>query len=220
MMGFRSANMAYLLVLFVCSSLLSRLVWAEYSELLTIRNTPMPNFLNFDFEFSHFEEIETLGKSDSFNFINFGHFPRDLAILYRRFGLKSLSFSLSQGHQIAKDLLPKGLLAVIEFQNELSSSHEEKSRLKSFFGVLSGMFCSSSLNRDFEHFLSRPSTAFGINRPYVIRLSREAVCTENLTPWIKQLPCHSQVISYIRCMNGNCFIVRLGFVVESLRDVR
>ncbi|RKP23016.1 Gpi16 subunit, GPI transamidase component-domain-containing protein [Syncephalis pseudoplumigaleata] len=60
--------------------------------------------------------------------------------------------------------------------------------------ALAGVFCASLNFIDATHTVA-PQLAFkqqaGLELRYGL-LPRESVCTENLTPWIKQLPCQSQ----------------------------
>jgi phosphatidylinositol glycan class T len=70
------------------------------------------------------------------------------------------------------------------------------SQWKGLTGMLSGIFCASmeqmsiSVTAEPKYSFQSETMATGIR--YSI-LPREAVCTENLTPWIKLLPCRNKV---------------------------
>ena len=83
------------------------------------------------------------------------------------------------------------------------------SQWKSLTNTLSGLFC-ASLNFIDETITTEPtlsfrssssaSSSFENNNDIVLRygsLPHESVCTENLTPWLKLLPCKSKVSLYI-----------------------
>ncbi len=84
--------------------------------------------------------------------------------------------------------------------------HRVDALWKGLTGTLSGMFCASleqmkitvtgSPTYCFKHegnnnFAKNQSTD-SVRLRYSV-LPREAICTENLTPWIKMLPCRSKV---------------------------
>lgn len=75
---------------------------------------------------------------------------------------------------------------------------------KELAGALSGLLCASlnsidasnSLNPEFTFQPTGVASSGAVNSSYLryATLPREIVCTENLTPWKKLLPCDAKVI--------------------------
>ena len=90
----------------------------------------------------------------------------------------------------------------------VSSSFRVDIQWKSLTNTLSGLFC-ESINFIDETITTEPTlsfqssssaSSFENNNDIVLRygsLPHESVCTENLTPWLKLLPCKSKVSAYI-----------------------
>lgn len=83
--------------------------------------------------------------------------------------------------------------------------------------ALAGLFC-ASLNFMDQTVTSQPRHAFSSNAQeylqndslYFSSLPRESVCTENLTPWAKLLPCQTKVMYLYLSFLAVCKLLTLG----------
>lgn len=124
-------------------------------------------------------------------------FPRTIKEMIQHFHIKQLHLSFTQGSWdryawgvpfFSVDN-PSGveLWATLEHQTNRST----KDTWKELTNSLAGYFC-ASLNFMNEAATTEPQLAFPRTAQTITRyalLPRELVCTENLTPWLKLLPC-------------------------------
>ena len=131
-------------------------------------------------------------------------FPKSLGQILHKFSVYELHLSLTQGHWqhnvwgYAPHPSPPGVQMWAWFLPTVSDSD---SNWRGLTSTLSGLFC-ASLNSIDETNTAIPTLSFhanGFNPSHTNRsclryvsLTREAVCTENLTPWSKLLPCTSK----------------------------
>uniref|UniRef100_A0A8C5DAX6 GPI transamidase component PIG-T n=1 Tax=Gouania willdenowi TaxID=441366 RepID=A0A8C5DAX6_GOUWI len=130
-------------------------------------------------------------------------FPKSLGQVISKFSVRELHISFTQGYwrtmQWGQPFLPSppGAELWVWFQDSVT---DVDGTWKELTNVLSGIFC-ASLNFIDSTNTVQPSAAFkplGVGNVTDHRflryatLPREIVCTENLTPWKKLLPCGSK----------------------------
>ncbi|XP_076132411.1 GPI-anchor transamidase component PIGT [Alosa pseudoharengus] len=130
-------------------------------------------------------------------------FPKSLGQVISKFSVRELHISFTQGFwrtmQWGQPFLPSppGAELWVWFQDSVT---DVDGAWKELTNVLSGIFC-ASLNFIDSTNTVQPSASFkplgleNVTDPRFLRyamLPREIVCTENLTPWKKLLPCGSK----------------------------
>eukprot|EP00158_Paraphelidium_tribonemae_P004842 Partr_v1_DN26996_c0_g1_i2_m6933 putative Phosphatidylinositol glycan anchor biosynthesis, class T len=158
---------------------------------------------------------------------NWLHFPRDMGEMMGEYGLKSLSLSLTQGqwqdhrwkvlsegHDVSRTSGAE-LHALFDDDEATLTSTAVDARWKRLTHTLSGLFCASL------HFIDKARTAVphrtfgnGAGHHRYGSLPRENTCTENLTPWVKQLPCGARsglgsLLNAYRLFNANYHSMRI-----------
>ncbi|XP_059660163.1 uncharacterized protein LOC132306678 [Cornus florida] len=167
----------------------------EFSEELLLKPLPDRKVLaHFHFE-SRVPPTETYGSHHHL-------FPKAIYQLVHKFQVREMELSFTQGRWnyerwggydpiSSSNAKPPGveLWAVFDVPK-----HQVDASWKNLTHTLSGLFCASI------NFLESPTTysapdwgfrPFSGNLRYGT-LPREAVCTENLTPWLKLLPCRDK----------------------------
>lgn len=133
-------------------------------------------------------------------------FPLSLLQLFHRLEVQELHLSLTKGKWKHDHWgLPfREVAASAHLVTWFSNHHKAKDNLGKLSSYLSGQFCASinlispteTVNPKvaFQPFLSNISRTHRDNHRhgYVALLPQEAICTENLTPWTKLLPCRSR----------------------------
>jgi phosphatidylinositol glycan class T len=140
-------------------------------------------------------------------------FPKSLGQILNRFGVQELSLALSHGHWRHAEWGNLNQFPLVNTSLEFSGpvigpsgaeiwanlnptdGSTVQNNWNSLLNALAGIFC-SSLNS-----LKPSETSIPVLLPLgdsqaqfmYGSLPREAVCTENLTPWLKLLPCRNQV---------------------------
>ncbi|XP_051907035.1 GPI transamidase component PIG-T [Hippocampus zosterae] len=150
-------------------------------------------------------QFRTLWEADFFGGNKVSHyrlFPKSLGQVISKFSVRELHISLTQGYWRTMQWgqpyqpSPPGAELWVWFQDSVTDVDGTWSELTN---VLSGIFC-ASLTFDSINSI-QPSASFkplGIGNVTDHRflryatLPRETVCTENLTPWKKLLPCGSK----------------------------
>lgn len=151
-------------------------------------------------------QFRTLWETDFMKGNKVSHyrlFPKSLGQVISKFSVRELHISFTQGYwrtmQWGQPFLPAppGAELWVWFQDTVT---DVDSTWKELTNVLSGIFC-ASLNFIDSTNTVQPSASFkplGIGNVTDHRflryatLPREIVCTENLTPWKKLLPCGSK----------------------------
>ncbi|KAM9342587.1 GPI transamidase component PIG-T [Pholidichthys leucotaenia] len=151
-------------------------------------------------------QFRTLWETDFTRGTKVSHyrlFPKSLGQVISKFSVRELHISFTQGYwrtmQWGQPFLPSppGAELWVWFQDSVT---DVDSAWKELTNVLSGIFC-ASLNFIDSTNTVQPSASFkplGIGNVTDHRflryatLPREIVCTENLTPWKKLLPCGSK----------------------------
>ncbi|VDP32366.1 unnamed protein product [Soboliphyme baturini] len=139
---------------------------------------------------------------------HYNMFPMALGEVLRRYDVTELHLSMSQGfwrHRFwgyTDPSVPTGAQLVAWFENRNASGVDQK--WKGLIHALTGLFC-ASLSQINSQLTVRPqqthrmrgvsSSVIGNDSRFVRYgvLPSENVCTENLTPWKKLLPCKSDV---------------------------
>ncbi|KAM4564099.1 GPI transamidase component PIG-T [Odontesthes bonariensis] len=151
-------------------------------------------------------QFRTLWETDFMRGNKVSHyrlFPKSLGQVISKFSVRELHISFTQGYwrtmQWGQPFLPSppGAELWVWFQDSVT---DVDATWKELTNVLSGIFC-ASLNFIDSTNTVQPSASFkplGIGNVTDHRflryatLPREIVCTENLTPWKKLLPCGSK----------------------------
>lgn len=129
-------------------------------------------------------------------------FPKAIAQLVQKFQIRELELSFTQGRwnyerwggfdsMSTINAKPTGVELWATFDLPLN---EIDYTWKNLTHALSGLFCSSINFLESSTAYSAPSWGFHSNSSKLRygALPREAVCTENLTPWLKLLPCRDK----------------------------
>ncbi|KAI8920236.1 hypothetical protein PhCBS80983_g05531 [Powellomyces hirtus] len=130
--------------------------------------------------------------------------PRSVGEIVQTFGVEELHLTFTQGtwnHQ-KWGYSPLGAAAGVQLWSWFNTSSVDK-QWKGLTHALAGLFC-ASLNQIDQSNTAQPLLSFlpegdyGEELPQDVlelrygSLPHEAVCTENLTPWTKLLPCQTQ----------------------------
>uniref|UniRef100_A0A182QF72 Phosphatidylinositol glycan, class T n=1 Tax=Anopheles farauti TaxID=69004 RepID=A0A182QF72_9DIPT len=177
---------------------------AEFSDVFDeeLFVKPLPD--KFVYSYFQFTTRWELSQNDSLLHTNL--VSRPLAELFHHFGVQELHLSFtyglwryaSWGYPVT-DAGPGA--EVWAWFNPTTDRASIDHRWKMLCGTLSGLFCASlsfiDPSNTFEPVYSlRPTTHHFPGQPEPIlryaALPREIVCTENLTPWAKLLPCRSR----------------------------
>ncbi|KAJ2989602.1 hypothetical protein NUW58_g3388 [Xylaria curta] len=179
--------------------LFSRVFASEYHEQLNLKPLPQSSLLaSFDFRSNT--------SLSQFEAHNFRYFPRSLGQILQHVGTRELHLRFSLGRWDAEswgarpwDGTKEGGTGV-ELWAWLEADTEEEADHKwlTLTNALSGLFC-ASLNFIDETRTTRPVMSFRpegdhgstLDRLHLLHgvLPHEIVCTENLTPFLKLLPC-------------------------------
>ncbi|XP_032813930.2 GPI-anchor transamidase component PIGT [Petromyzon marinus] len=147
--------------------------------------------------------VETRAARGSAREQHYRLFPRPLGSVLSRYWVRELHLSLTVGAWRGDSWgtspapAPHGAQLWVWFQNDVP---DVDAAWQDLVNVLSGMFCASLNFIDASNTASpevsfRPSGPANITQRRLLRyaaLPREVVCTENLTPWKKLLPCGSK----------------------------
>lgn len=182
--------------------LLCRIAWAGYTEQLTLRPLPR-NTLLTSFRFDIDSQNEPANNSSYYD--EYKIFPRSLGQILQHTNARELHLRFSQGWWDAENwgALPDGGEFAGGIGVEVWAVMQGETRSEAFghwkrlVNALSGLFC-ASLN-----FLDESQTSFPVRTfdatangtgLHLLHgsLPREPVCTENLTPFLKMLPCQGK----------------------------
>lgn len=167
----------------------------EFSEALLLRPLPDRKVLaHFHFE-SKAPPTRTHGRHHNL-------FPKSIYQLVHKFHIREMELSFTQGRWnyeqwggydpiVSKSAKPPGveLWAVFDVPND-----QVETSWKNLTHALSGLFCASINFLESSTAYASPEWSFPSvsgNLRYGT-LPRESVCTENLTPWLKLLPCRDK----------------------------
>ncbi|KAL3531101.1 hypothetical protein ACH5RR_010423 [Cinchona calisaya] len=188
----------FLLLLFASESLANEEIVEkdeDFSEALLLRPLPDRKVLaHFHFQ-SRLPPTNLHGRHHHL-------FPKSIFQLVQKFHLREMELSFTQGRWnyerwggydpiASSNAKPPGveLWAVFDVPQ-----HQVDAHWKNLTHALSGLFCASINFLEHSTTYATPEWSFrssGGNLKYGT-LPREAVCTENLTPWLKLLPCRDK----------------------------
>lgn len=167
----------------------------EFSEALLLRPLPDRKVLaHFHFQ-SRAPPTNSYGRHHHL-------FPKSIYQLVQKFHLQEMELSFTQGRWnyeqwggydpiASSNTKPPGveLWAVFDVPQ-----HQVDASWKNLTNALSGLFCASINFLEHSTAYSTPEWTFRSSGGYLKygTLPREAVCTENLTPWLKLLPCRDK----------------------------
>ena len=184
-----------------------------YSEKLNLYQ--LKHLTRAEFNFTH---------SIPFQSDHYTLFPKELGELVHAFGIQELKLVFTQGRWDYEDW---GSSALAESPGvQLWAWIENEKNWKGLINVLAGLFC-ASLN--FIGSTATPNIALSLrpHHSYVEdfstlkygKLPREAVCTENLTPWTKLLPCQTKagiasLLNAYKLFDGNYYSMSVYIRVD------
>lgn len=189
----------------------------DFQERLLLRPLPDGKVL------AHFQFVSSLGEERNHR----GHhhhklFPKAIFQIVESLRIQEMELSFTQGRWEHRQwgvldgrasstgnahVKPGGVELWAQFRR--SSHHDVDMLWRNLTHALSGLFCASI------NFLEDPAMVGGTSG--AVRqgaLPREAVCTENLTPWLKLLPCRdraglSTLLERPRIHNGHYYSLRV-----------
>uniref|UniRef100_A0A1I8FXD6 GPI transamidase component PIG-T n=1 Tax=Macrostomum lignano TaxID=282301 RepID=A0A1I8FXD6_9PLAT len=139
---------------------------------------------------------------------HFSLFPRSISDLAARFRVSEFHLTLSQGYWnhaawgYASQPQPQGAELWAWLGSHGSESDKVESNWREFVSAVSGMFCASVNAMATGAVATSPAWSYrpeGLSQrgrePRTLRLAQivnQGVCTENLTPWSRLLPCKKQ----------------------------
>ncbi|KAK3742758.1 hypothetical protein QZH41_018969, partial [Actinostola sp. cb2023] len=199
---FKMADVCVPLFIILCTFALSLASEDEFHEELLVKPLPTGQVYTY-FQFTTIWDIDI---KDRKAFSHFNLFPKSFGQIVDKYSVEELHLSLTQGHW-KSDLwgypvvsAPPGAELWVWFQDRVKESVDE--HWSGLTQALSGQFCASLNFIDTKTSVS-PTLSFkregvassGALNSSLLRysaLGREIVCTENLTPWKKLLPCDSK----------------------------
>ncbi|KXN74089.1 Gpi16 subunit, GPI transamidase component [Conidiobolus coronatus NRRL 28638] len=192
-------NLTYLIAISFNLILFNFVNSEKLSENLKIY--PLPNnFILLDFKFTSTIKYPNTELQD------YQLLPRALGQLIPQLNLKELHLTFTRGRWLQNywdlpkpsTLISNSGLQLTTYFNETSETLDLKSeKWKKLTSTLSGIFCNSLGQIDTTNSLV-PKLSFkkkflgNESNPILVNLPLEGTCTENLTPWIKLLPCRNQ----------------------------
>ncbi len=166
---------------------------SSFSESLDIRP------INQGLLIASFNFVQTIKDEQTIN--DYGTFPADIHSITTQLEVEELRISFGRGRWDYKlwglpSFTPVNTGIQLHAWFRRDSDCSVDSRWTTLTQTLSGLLCASlTLFNDAK--TSSPQLSFvAPNTDCELRygvLPREAVCTENLTPWVKMLPCMSNV---------------------------
>ena len=177
---------------------LSDRAYEEYNEDLTLRDLPDGKLLGH-FEFTTRVRANTKPNA---SFLDYGLYPKAIGEVLQSYNVREMHLSFTQGRWNYEEWgYPPTLSAGtgVELWAWMKDSENVDKHWKALTNTLSGLFC-ASLNFIDETITTEPRLSFRTRGDEDVAgqqlrygsLPHENVCTENLTPWIKLLPCKAK----------------------------
>ncbi|KAI7903831.1 GPI transamidase component PIG-T [Cokeromyces recurvatus] len=174
---------------------LSDRVFEEYNEELTLHNLPDGKLL------AHFEFTTQVKANTKPNapLLDYGLYPKAIGEVLEAYNVREMHLSFTQGRWNYEEWGYAPTLSVgtgVELWAWMKDTTNVNDQWKSLTNTLSGIFC-ASLNFIDETITTEPRLSFRTTNDTDQQLRygslpHENVCTENLTPWIKLLPCKAK----------------------------
>lgn len=195
----------------------------EFTEELLLRPLPDGRLLSH----FHFEHKAPSPNANGGHHHHYNLFPKPIHQLVHKFKIHEMELSFTQGRWnyekwggfdpiSSSNVKPPGveLWAVFDVP-----TNEVDETWKNLTHTLSGLFCASMNFLESATAYSAPVWGFQqyVGRVRYGALPREAVCTENLTPWLKLLPCRDKaglasVLERSSIYNGSYHSQRLRLI--------
>ncbi|CAG8451990.1 8749_t:CDS:10 [Cetraspora pellucida] len=172
----------------------------KFKEALTIKPLSDGKLLTY-FQFN----VKHYGYKEGVAFSHYNFFPRAIGQILQTYNVRELHLTFTQGRWNYEDwgypFVPSAGTGV-ELWAWLWKDGKLDKNWKSLTNALAGLFC-ASLNFIDDTITVQPKLSFRPEGPFNTTelaeraelrygsLPHENVCTENLTPWIKLLPCKS-----------------------------
>jgi len=197
--------MKHFLATFLLVAVFANSIYADesfYEEML-IRVLPDGKLMTH-FQFTTRWDVD---KTQQSAFNHFNLFPKSLGNVIRKFHVDELHLSFTQGRWIFSqwgypvNAAPAG----VELWTWFEDGYDANSLWKGLASTLSGLFCATldqmgvtntinpqlSFTHEGDSYFGRATNNSETSLRYS-SLAHEAVCTENLTPWMKLLPCRGK----------------------------
>ncbi|KAI8804316.1 GPI transamidase component PIG-T [Cladochytrium replicatum] len=167
-----------------------------FSEILRMEQFRDSKVLtDFTFEFKLDGDSAKLVDAQHYNL-----FPRGLGQMVGAYGVEQLQLTLTQGRWdyrkwgYSSRSVPSGAQILVTFNNTIDVDHKWNGLINSLAGLLCASLNFMTVSVTTEPFLTflPPDAKAQTGRVRYSRLPRENVCTENLTPWSKMLPCQAK----------------------------
>lgn len=155
---------------------------------------------------------------------NYRLLPRYIGLILSKTALNRLNLVINRGtwdyehwaYPIESTVSSGGYLsATFEPQGSEEEGDDIGHRWKLLTNTLAGVFCASldnSVETTFDTWTPIPG-----EYQRVALLPRENICTENLTPWLKQLPCQSKVSSSVQSYTDRSYE---GWLEQSVKPIQ
>jgi GPI-anchor transamidase subunit T len=180
---------------------------ACYKENLKIDTLGVPGQVQAYFTFSQSKAIAPSGSYSTY----FGAFPRAIERIFQTHNISEIFLTFGQQRweygewgKPPHTPAPMGVMLEVEFREEANIESEWPYLVQS----LSGLTCASLNLLDMSQVFDKHQK---MSKRKIAIMPKEAVCTENLTPWVKLLPCGSKVQFSL----GFNFLGGIGRAVES-----
>ena len=166
--------------------LLTHVCIGEYSENLHIMSRA--SLLNLHFRF--LTSATTTSSSTTSSMMDFGHFPHELLLPFLLSAPATLE--LMRVDLTYRSGLSLQLFFTQNSSTDIASSAVERETTVRFLNLISAWLCTSFIpSKDLPNALYSSHFSTRDKRVWSAKLPRETICTENLTPWLKLLPCRS-----------------------------
>jgi len=170
-----------------------------FSEELTMKNLSETEILTV-FNFTQTMDLKNNNEITSY----YQLFPRAIGQIVDKYHVKEFHITFTRGswndYQWGLNSLPAP--AGVEFYAYFDANYNTNENWAGLANALSGVFCASVNYIDrsksgIPNYSFKPNGSYNFNEEKIeLRygsLQHEGVCTENLTPWIKLLPCQSKM---------------------------
>ncbi|PVZ99369.1 hypothetical protein BB558_004606 [Smittium angustum] len=201
-----------------------------------------PKKIMAHFEFTMTKTIKT-GSNGSNR--NYRTFPRQIGEMTQQYGIQEFHLTFSQGKWNSEKWgYPPTNTAGIgaEIRSIINGNLElRKKNWQGLINTLSGIFCASLNQADINNVIEISKRNTSLNKSNLLQndtvnsentteskefygyLPRENVCTENLTPFIKQLPCQSRgglssLLNPHRLLDSYYYSISISFTSECLNE--
>ncbi|ORX51849.1 Gpi16 subunit, GPI transamidase component [Piromyces finnis] len=170
----------------------------SFSEELTMKNLSETEILAV-FNFTQTMDLKEDNKITSY----YQLFPRAIGQIVEKYHVKEFHITFTRGswnsYQWGLNTLP--VPVGVEFYAYFDANYDTNENWSGLANAISGVFCASVNYIDRSksakpNYSFKPSGSYNEEEKIEMRygsLSHEGVCTENLTPWIKLLPCQSKM---------------------------